>query len=234
MNQKFSVIIRGMKDGFPICLGYFSVSFAFGMEAVGAGLPVWTALLISMTNLTSAGQFAGLTLIASGGGFLELAVTTLIINIRYTLMSFSLSQKFSSAVSRPIRALLAFCNTDEIFAVAMGQEGKVTAPYFIGLSITPYLGWALGTFFGAAASGLLPSSMQSALGIAIYGMFLAIFIPPARQSRPILLVVLFAGILGFFLSLIPFLSSGWRIILCAVAASLFGALRFPIREEETA
>ncbi len=231
MNQTFSTLTRGMKDGLPICLGYFSVSFAFGMEAVEAGLPVWTALLISMTNLTSAGQFAGLTLIASGGGFLELVVTTLVINIRYTLMSFSLSQKFSPAVSRPVRALLSFCNTDEIFAVAMGQKEKVTASYFLGLSITPYLGWALGTLFGAVASGLLPLSVQSALGIAIYGMFLAIFIPPARQFRPILFVVVFAALCGALLSLVPFLSSGWRIILCAVAASLFGALRFPIKEE---
>lgn len=222
---------KGVKDGLPICLGYISVSFAFGMMAVQGGLPVWVAMLISMTNLTSAGQFAGTALILTGGLYIEIAVTTFVINIRYMLMSLSLSQKVDAAMTNLQRWILSFCVTDEIFAVAIQQKGSINARYFSGLASMPYLGWTLGTFLGAAATGVLPESVRSALGIAIYGMFIAIIIPPATKTRPIAIVIFISAVLSCFFKWVPLfdqLSSGWVIIICAVIASAFAALRWPV------
>ena len=178
---KESRFLQGMRDGIPIALGYFPVSFAFGMQAVQSGLPVWVPLIISMTNLTSAGQFAGLSVILSGGAYLELAVTTLIVNLRYMLMSLALSQKVSPAMKLRTRCGMAFGITDEIFAVSMQQKGDVTGKYFAGLLSMPYLGWAAGTLFGGIATSLLPAVLQNALGITIYGMFITI--TANRKSR---------------------------------------------------
>ncbi len=227
---------KGLADGIPIALGYVSVSFAFGMEAVSGGLPVWAAVLISMTNLTSAGQFAGLTLILSSASFLEMALTQFIINLRYSLMSISLSQKLHKGVTLPDRLLIAFGNTDEIFAVASGQDAEVGRKYLYGLICMPYVGWAAGTFFGAAASALLPEIIRSALGIAIYGMFLAIIIPPARKSRTILAVILTAAGLSCLFTYTPGLknvSSGFVIIICAIVAAALGAVLRPVEPDST-
>lgn len=226
---------KGLKDGLPICLGYVSVSFAFGMMATQGGLPVWVALLISMTNLTSAGQFAGLQLILTGGLYIEIAVTTFVINIRYMLMSLSLSQKVDEAMSSLQRFVLSFGVTDEVFAVAMQQKGSINARYFSGLIVTPYIGWAVGTFLGATATGLLPGSVRTALGIAIYGMFIAIIIPPAIKAKPVAKVILISVVLSCFFKWTPYLnriSSGWVIIVCAVIASAYAALRYPVQEAE--
>ncbi len=228
MENRFT---KGLKDGLPIALGYISVSFTFGIAAVAGGLPVGIAILISMTNLTSAGQFAGLNLILSGGSLFEMALTQLVINARYALMSLSLTQKFSSSVNRFTRSLLAFGNTDEIFAVASSNEKDVGAKYFLGLMTLPYFGWALGTALGALAGNILPGSVTSALGIAIYGMFIAIIIPPAKKFKPILKVIILAVISSTILHFLP-ISSGFSIIICAVVASLYGALRHPVKEGE--
>lgn len=225
---------KGLADGLPICLGYLSVSFTFGMMTAENGLPAWVAVLISMTNLTSAGQFAGTALILSGGLLVEIAITTFVINLRYMLMSLSLSQKLDPAMPLWQRCLLAFGNTDEIFAVAMQQPGAVSALYLLGLITTPYLGWAAGTLFGATATGILPPAIRSALGIAIYGMFIAIIIPPACRLRPVAATAALSAVLSCLFRFLPGLkniSSGWVIIFCALAASVFGALRFPVEEE---
>lgn len=230
-----SSFLRGLKDGLPICLGYISVSFTFGMMTTNNGLPVWIAALISMSNFTSAGQFAGTALILNGGMYLEIAVTTFVINIRYMLMSLSLSQKLDPLMSTFKRCVLAFGNTDEIFAVAMQQKGSIRASYLAGLILTPYVGWAGGTLLGATAASVLPFSVRSALGIAIYGMFIAIIIPPARTTRPIAYTVIIAVALSCLFKWVPGLnglSSGWVIIICAVIASALAALRFPVDEEE--
>lgn len=227
---------KGLRDGLPICLGYLSVSFTFGMMVVQNGLPPWIAMLISMTNLTSAGQFAGTDLILQGAMYLEVAVTTFVINIRYMLMSLSLSQKVDTKMSTLQRLVLSFGITDEIFAVAMQQKEAVRSRYFAGLILTPYAGWALGTLLGATATGFLPLSVRTALGIAIYGMFLAILIPPARKSKAILLVIALAAAIRctfYWTPVLNQLSSGWVIIICAVLAAAFAAWRFPMREEET-
>ncbi len=226
---------KGLKDGLPICLGYISVSFTFGMMATQGGLPLWAVMLITMSNMTSAGQFAGTELILSGGLYIELAVTTFVINIRYMLMSLSLSQKVDDAMTSLQRFILSFGVTDEIFAVAMQQEGSVSARYLAGLIVTPYTGWTLGTLLGGTATGLLPVSVRTALGIAIYGMFLAIIIPPAKRARPIAKVIAVAAVLSCIFRWTPFLnrlSGGWVIIICAVAASAYAALRYPVDEAE--
>jgi predicted branched-subunit amino acid permease len=188
------------------------------MMAVAAGLPVWAAVLVSMLNVTSAGQFAGLPLLAASGSCIEMALTQFIINMRYALMSLSLSQKLHRSVNLLDRVLIAFCNTDEIFAVASSKDGEVGKRYLYGLTFVPYFGWAFRTLIGAAASSLLPAIVQSALGIAIYGMFLAIIIPPAKHFRPVLKVVLFSVLLSCIFRFTPGLkeiSGGFVIIICA-------------------
>ena len=224
--------LRGLRDGFPICLGYIPIAFAFGMQAVQSGLPVWSPVAISMTNLTSAGQFAGLSILLAGGAFVELAV-----NLRYMLMSLALSQRLDPSMPTWQRCLVAFGNTDEIFAVAVQQTKPLTTVYLLGLITGPYIGWSGGTILGATATSLLPSSVQSALGITIYVMFFAIVIPPARKAKPILITVLLSVALACVFRYTPVLSSlssGWVIILVALLAAGFCAFRFPIDEEEDA
>lgn len=226
---------KGARHGLPIGLGYISVSFAFGMMAVSEGLSVWQALVISMANVTSAGQLAGLTLMSAGAPLIEMALTQLIINLRYALMSISLSQKLDGSMNSLHRALVAFCNTDEVFAVASSQPGSLNRRYLYGLTITPYIGWSLGTFLGAAAGALLPEALCAALGIAIYGMFLAIIIPPAKKLKSVRVAVILSALLSCAMRYLPVLnriSGGFVIIICAVSVSAFCARFFPIKEVE--
>lgn len=223
----------GIRDGIPIGLGYLSVSFTFGMMAVSTGMPVWAAVAISMTNLTSAGQFAGLSMIAACASYFEVALTQLVINIRYALMSLSLSQRLDRNTKTLGRLGISFGITDEIFAVASTKEGRVGKRYMAGLIAVPYLGWALGTLLGAAAGTLLPPAVQSALGIAIYGMFLAIIVPAAKKSFPVFAVALTAVALSCIFRWVPGLnqiSSGFVIIICSVLAAGTGAILFPVKE----
>lgn len=233
MKQEF---VKGMKDGMPICLGYLSVSFTFGLLAVGMGLSWWQATVISLTNVTSAGQFAGLTLMMEGGALIELAIAQFFINLRYLLMSISLTQKVDEKFSGIYRMVLAMGVTDEIFAVSMSQDKSVSRTYFAGLFTTPYLGWGLGTLAGALLGEIVPPQVAEIFGIAIYGMFLAIIIPKAKESRPVLEVILIAVILSCIIYYVPALklSSGLSITLCAVVSAAYGAWRHPVAEiEET-
>lgn len=223
---------KGLRDGIPICLGYISVSFTFGMMAVSDGLPAWAAVLISASNVTSAGQFAALDIIVALGTFFELALTQFVINLRYALMSLSWSQKLDPSVKLWQRLIIAFVDTDEIFALSSSLPGTLGFKYMLGLGLTPVAGWVGGTALGALASSLLPASISSALGVAIYGMFLAIIIPPARKKLSVRTVVIIAVILSCILHYTPGLnhiSSGFAIIICAVAASAFGAVKFPVK-----
>lgn len=225
---------QGMKDGLPIALGYVSVSFTFGLMAISAGMNWWQAVLISMANVTSAGQFAGLDIMVAGGALLEMALSQFVINLRYALMSLSLSQKVDKTISTAYRFAVGFGVTDEIFAVAMNHEKKVSRYYMFGLIAVPYLGWAGGTLAGAVLGGILPEIIRSALGIAIYGMFLAIIIPKARESFSYLKVIIIAVVLSCCFRWLPVLnrlSSGFVIIICAVAASCLGAFFYPVSEE---
>lgn len=225
--------IQGIRDGSAIGIGYFSVSFTFGIAAVASGLDWWQALAVSVMNLTSAGQFAGITIMAAAGSYIEMAVSQLVINLRYALMSISLSQKVDREFTAGKKMVLGFAVTDEIFAVAMSREGEVSSRYFWGLSVLPFLGWNFGTLTGAVLGDVLPDRIVSALGLAIYGMFIAIVVPAAKENRHILKMVLLAVALSFALYYIPVLngiSGGFAIILCAVIASAVGAWLFPLQE----
>ncbi len=227
-------IARGMKDAIPICAGYLAVGFTFGMAAVSAGLEIGGATLISFTNLTSAGQFAGLTVIAAGAPYFEMALTQLVINLRYALMSLSLSQKLEPSVNRAQRAVIAFGITDEAFALVGTQEGTVGRHYIYGVISVCIASWTCGTFFGAAASSALPEAVGSALGIAIYGMFLAIIIPPAKKESAVAVIILLAAVFSCVLYWAPGLSEvspGLAIVICTVLASAAGALFHPVKEE---
>jgi predicted branched-subunit amino acid permease len=224
----------GIRDGLPICLGYLSVSFAFGIFATGAGLSVYQALLISMLNVTSAGQLAAVPIIVSLGTFVELATTQLVINLRYALMSVSLSQKLGPSVRMRDRFLISFVNTDEVFAVSSGKGGKVGRAYMLGLILTPYVGWSLGTLLGAIAGNILPVILISALGIAIYAMFVAIVMPFAKSGLKPLLCVAVAAAISVTLYYVPIfdsIRSGFKIIVTAVLTSLIFAFVAPVEDK---
>ena len=235
MEKETNSFSQGLRDGMPICLGYLSVAFAFGIFTVSHGLTAWEAVMISMTNVTSAGQLAAVPIIAGGGSLFELALTQFVINMRYSLMSVSLSQKLGKSVRLIDRFLISFVNTDEVFAVAISKGAPLGRKYLYGLTLTPYLGWSLGTLLGAVAGNILPEMLTSALGIAIYGMFLAIFIPAMKKSRPVTVVVLVSVALSCAFAYLPLLqnvSSGFVIIICALAASAVGAVLAPVEEEK--
>ena len=226
---------KGLIDGLPVCIGYLSVSFAFGIFAVSSGFSIAEALMISMFNVTSAGQLAGVPIIAGGGMMAELAMSQLIINLRYALMSVSLSQRLDSSVRLRDRFLTAFVNTDEVFAIASSQRDMVGRRYLYGLILTPYLGWSAGTLLGAIAGDILPTVVTSALGIAIYGMFIAIVTPVARADRATAICVLIAAVLSFIFYYVPVLStvpSGFVIIICAVIAAGIMAVVAPVKPDE--
>ncbi|MCH5265655.1 MAG: AzlC family ABC transporter permease [Lachnospiraceae bacterium] len=226
--------IEGIKDGVPIALGYLSVSFSIGIMALASGLNVFQGALMSLTNVTSAGQFAGIAVIASGGTLLELILTQLIINLRYALMSLSLSQKLPETMPLWKRMVIAFANTDEIFAVAMSHAKSLTFSYMVGLQSLPVLGWTGGTILGAVAGQVLPPAISSALSVALYGMFIAVVVPVAAKIRPVLWVVVLAAFFSCVLYYIPLfsgISTGISIIICTVLASVIGAFFFPVTQE---
>ena len=227
----------GIRDGIPIGLGYLSVSFAFGIFAVGSGLSVWQTVLISMLNLTSAGQLAGVPIIAGGGSLVELAMTQLVINLRYSLMSVSLSQRLGESVRLPDRFIISYANTDEVFAIASGRGQALGRRYLYGLIIPPPIGWTVGTLLGAVCGNILPVILTAALGIAIYAMFVAIVVPVIKTNVKAAMAVFVAILLSCLFNYTPVLNkipSGFVIIICAVVTSVIFALVAPIPDDEEA
>jgi predicted branched-subunit amino acid permease len=225
---------KGIRDGIPIALGYLAVSFTFGMMAAAGGLKVWQAALISVTNVTSAGQFAGLEIIFAAGSYLEMVLTQIVINLRYSLMSFSMSQKLNREEPIAYRYLVAFGMTDEIFGISAAIPGKVSAFYNYGAMSVAIPGWIVGTVLGAISGKILPDMIVSALSIAIYGMFLAIIIPPAKKNHSVLVVVVSAMIISTIFAYVPLLnkvSSGFVIIISTIITAGAAALLSPIQEE---
>ena len=225
----------GVRTGVPVGLGYFSVSFGFGAMAIAQGLNALDATLISATNLTSAGQFAGLTLIVAMGTLWEMIVTQIVINSRYSLMSIALAQRMGERIGFFPRLFIAFFNTDEIFALAMARPRPLSVPFMLGLGTLPFLGWTGGTLMGALAGSVLPSDVRAALGVMLYGMFIAIVVPPAKQEKPVLITVVLALICSCLFAWIPALktvSAGISIVICTVAAAAVAAALFPVAEEE--
>lgn len=224
---------RGFHAGLPIGMGYFSVSLSFGILAVSYGFLWWQALLVSMLCVTSAGQFAGIGIMCTPGQYIAMLVSQLTINVRYSMMSISLSQKVDSSIGKLWRWILGFFITDEIFAVA-AAERRLCRSFFLGLTVLPYTGWALGTLCGALMGNILPGRLMNALCIALYGMFVAIVTPVAKKERPVLTVVLFAAVVSCLFAWLPGLrsiSDGIAVSLCAVIAAAFGAALFPVKED---
>lgn len=233
--MNWSTYRTGVKRGLPVGLGYFSVSFGFGAMAAAQGIRAVDAALISATNLTSAGQFAGLTLILAGAGLWEMVLTMLVINSRYALMSLALSQRMGKRIGFLPRLVVAFFNTDEIFALAMAEREALTTPFLLGLGLLPVLGWTGGTLCGALAGSVLPLSIRTALGVMLYGMFIAIVVPPARKEKPILAASVLALTLSCLFRWLPGLnriSAGLSIVICTVAAASVCAWLFPVEDKE--
>lgn len=234
-SENKSCFLKGMRDGIPICLGYFAVAFTLGIAAKNAGFTALQAMVTSLTINASAGEFAGFTVIASGGGYLEVAVMELIANARYLLMSCALSQKLPANTSLWHRLLISTDVTDEIFGVSMAVEGMLNPYYTYGVMVLAAPGWALGTFFGVLMGNLLPAAIVRALSVGLYGMFLAILVPPARKNKIVLGVVVLSMTLSFVFTKLPVLSSlsaGTRTILLTVMLAAAAALLFPLKEEK--
>lgn len=233
--KKHSEFREGVTAGIPIALGYFSVSFGFGITAVRLGLSVLSSVIISLTNLTSAGQAQGVQVMAAHGTLLEMALVQLVINLRYALMAISLSQNLDKKFTLRHRFIAAYGITDEIFALCSTRQKPVTPAYMYGITVIASFGWTMGTLLGAAAGEVLPARLIAALGLMLYGMFIAIIVPPAAKEKSVLLVIITASVLSTVCYyLLPFLSGGFAVILCSVAASLLGALLFPVKEEASA
>ena len=223
----------GVRDSLPVGVGYFAVSFGFGVAAART-ISVLQATMMSLTNLTSAGQFAAVGVIAAASSLWIMLLTQLVINSRYALMSLALSQKLGKAFGVPQRLVIAFFNTDEIFAIAMQRPVPLTVPYMYGLGLTPLVGWTSGTLLGSLAGDILPASVSTALGVALYGMFVAIVVPQAVESKPKLIAALLAAGLSCLFAWVPWLKtvdSGLAIVLCTVFAAAVCAALFPVDEQ---
>ena len=224
---------KGMSHGIPICLGYLSVSFGFGLLAVRSGLSVFQSAAISATSLTSAGQVGGVEIIKAGGTLLEMVLVQLTINIRYSLMALSLSQKLDKRFTFPHRLAASYGITDEIFAVCSAQKERITPSYMYGMILVAFLGWVCGTIMGAAAGSLLPEAVTDAMGIVLYGMFLAIIVPPAKKQKSVLAAVVIAAAVSIiFHYILTQVSGGFAVMISAIIASVIAALLFPVEDEE--
>ena len=234
-NENAAWFRRGMKNGVPIALGYFAVSFTLGIAAKNAGLNAIQGALASATTLASAGQFAGFNVIAAGATYVEMAVMMLVINARYLLMSCSLSQKLDPDLPLFHRLLIGWGITDEMFGVSSCVPVRLNPFYHYGMMALSIPGWTLGTVLGIVVGNILPANVVSALGVGLYGMFLAIIIPPARQNRVIAGLVAVSMAASFAMAKLPMLSgisSGMRTIILTVVIAGIAAVLFPIHEEE--
>ena len=232
-TSKKTEFCKGFKMGIPIALGYLSVAFTFGVMAASGGMNPWLAIFESLSNLTSSGQFAGTKLILASGSLLEIALTVFVINIRYILMSISLSQKFDSSVGTRQRIIIGYGVTDEVFALASVQEKKLTAPFMYGLILSPVLGWTSGTAIGAFASYFMTESLSLAMGIAIYAMFIAVIVPEMKKSRAVIFTVILAVAIMTaltYIGIFSFISDGFKVIITTLLASGIAAALFPVRE----
>ena len=228
--------ILGMRDSLPVGIGYFAVSFGFGVTAVHT-IGVLEATVMSLSNMTSAGQFAGVGVIAAASSLWVMLLTQLVINSRYALMSLALSQRLGRSFGVVQRLVIAFYNTDEIFALAMQRPIKLTTRYMYGLGVLPIIGWTSGTLLGALAGDILPATISNALGVALYGMFVAIVVPQAVSDLPKRIAVLLAAVLSCLFTWMPWLNtldSGLAIVICTVVAAAVCAILFPIKDAEEA
>ncbi len=229
-------LLEGIKDGIPIAAGYFAVSFSLGIAAKKAGLSALQGFLASAWNNASAGEYVGFVLIAADASYIELAVMTLITNARYFLMSCALSQKLRPETPLWQRLLLGYDVTDEIFGISIAREGYLNPYYSYGAFIPAIPGWAFGTMFGIIAGNVLPPRIVSALSVALYGMFIAIIIPPSKKNRTVAALVILSFAASELATVLPVLSTasdGTRTILLTLAISAAAALISPVKPEDT-
>jgi len=225
----------GARDGIPISLGYLAVSFTLGIAAKNAGLTPFQAMAASLLNNASAGEYAGFTLIAAREGLLAVAVMMLVVNARYLLMSCALSQHLSPDTPLWQRLVIGYDVTDELFAISVARPGYLDPFYTMGAMVVSIPGWALGTFLGVLVGNILPLRAVSALSVALYGMFLAVIVPPARKSRVVAVLVAVSFAASFAASkLLPGMSEGMRTIVLTVAIALVAAIAFPVKDGEEA
>ena len=220
----------GMKDGIPIGLGYLAVSFSLGIMARKVGLTPFQGFLVSLLCNASAGEYAGFTIIAAGASFLEMAIAILIANARYLLMSCSMSQRMEPGLALRHRLIMAFDITDEVFAISIARPGWLNPYYTYGAMVTTMPFWAIGTALGVIAGNLMPLRLVSAFSVALYGMFLAVIIPPAKKDKVIAGIIVICFIVSYLGSYIPFikdLSDGTKTIIFTVVISAVAAILFP-------
>lgn len=228
---------NGMRDGIPIATGYFAVAFTLGIAAKNAGFTPLQALIVSMTNNASAGEYAGFTLISQNAGYLELALMMLVANARYLLMSCALSQKLAPETSLLHRLLIGYDVTDEIFGICINVPGRLNPFYAYGAFSVAIPGWAIGTYLGVLMGNILPPNVVSALSVGLYGMFIAIIIPPARKNRLLAGLIVVSMLLSLLFSILPLLSeipSGTSILILTIVISAVAAILFPVKEEDDA
>ena len=223
--------MQGMRDGIPIALGYFAVALTLGLHARAAGLTLWQATLSSLLTNASAGEYAGFQLIARHAALVEAVVMIAVINARYLLMSCALSQKLSPETPLWQRLLLGHCVTDEIFAISIAQPDQLNPLYSYGAFSLASPAWALGTAMGVILGNTLPAPVVSALNVGLYGMFIAIVVPPARESRVLACAVIVSMAAGFCMSFAGGISDGMKTILLTVVLSAVFAVLFPVKEE---
>ena len=234
-NHNKHEFLRGMKHGIPICAGYFAVSFALGIAARGIGMDALQAFVMSLTMVASAGEFAAVTLIGSGAGVVEMIITSLIVNLRYFLMSCSLTQKLDPGMKPVHRFGLPYCVTDEIFGLSVSVDGWLNPVYTYGITLISVSGWCAGTVLGVLVGNILPDMVSNALGVAMYGMFLAIIIPPAKKDSFIGILVCVSMLLSWIFSAAPYLkmiSSGFRIIILTILIAGIAAVIRPAGLDE--
>ncbi len=232
MNDFF----RGIKNAIPIAIGYVAVSFAFGVMCVNDGVSPLVAIIMSLTNLTSAGQFAGEKLMIELAPLLEIGITVLLINLRYLLMSISLSQRIDIKMPLWKRFIMSFGITDEIYATAISEKDDIKASYMIGLTTIALFGWILGTTLGCFFGSLFPSNLLEVMNISLYSMFLSAIIPNAKKSKSIIYVIGLAIFISCILYYVPIFSTigtGFKTIISTIIACIFGSILFPRTEEES-
>lgn len=239
MVSRRSIMLKGMRDGLPIALGYFAVAFALGIKATAAGMYPWQSALMSLLNVTSAGEAAAIALLSVGTTYFELGFTQLVINIRYLLMSCALSQKLSPKTGILHRMLIGYGVTDEIFGISVATQGNLSPYYSYGAIAVAVPGWTLGTLLGAVMGNLLPVRVVGALSVALYAMFIAIILPPAKKSKKIALIIAVSMASSALLTYIcdafslTWFTDGFRIVVLTVVISLIWAILFPVKEAES-
>ena len=227
--------LEGLKDGLPIGLGYFAVAFALGIAVRNAGMTAFQGFLMSWLGMASAGEYAAVTVIAAGSSYLEMAIVTLVTNARYLLMSFALSQRLDPKTGMAHRFLIGYCVTDELFGIAVNRPKPLNPMYSYGSYVLPIPCWATGTALGVIMGNILPMRVVSALSVALFGMFIAVIVPPARKSRAVLILIIISFAASYLAGILPWistLSSGTRIIILTVVLSAIAALVFPVKDEE--